>query len=164
MNLFFKKGMLAKREEGETLIRTVWSLYTGLADAPAIKRTNKGKPYFENCNIQFSISHSGDLWVCLVADFNVGVDIQLMKEGPLEAIADRFFSKDEAEAVRSNGKKEFYRIWTAREACGKYAGTGFMLPEKIDPYPVVKEVFISSDYYCMTAALKEETICITEIS
>jgi len=164
MKLFFKKGEHAKGEEGEALIKTVWSLHTGIAEAPAIKRTNKGKPYFENCNIHFSISHSGEMWVCLVADFNVGVDIQLIKEGPLEAIADRFFSKEQAEAVRSKGKKEFYRIWTAREACGKYAGTGFMLPEKIVPYPVIKEVFISSDYYCMAASLKEEPICITEIN
>lgn len=164
MNLYVKKGTSLKGEKGELLVNKAWTLFTGLKEFPGIKRTDKGKPYFENSGIHFSISHSGDIWVCLFANFNIGVDIQIMRDGALEAIADRFFTEEEAETVRNEGKTAFYRIWTTREACGKYAGTGFALPEKIDPYPFFNEVFISSNYLCMTAAAKEENIWIMEIN
>jgi len=164
MVLYIYKGTDLKGTRGEALVKRAWSLYTGKMDSPEIKRTAKGKPYFENSNISFSISHSGELWVCLFAHFNVGVDIQMIKDGHLQEIAARFFTKAEAETVRQEGRKAFYRIWTSREACGKYAGTGFFFQGEPDPYPFLREVFISSDYICTTAALKEEAIWINEIS
>ncbi len=164
MVLYIYRGTDLKGARGEDLVKRAWSRFTDKADFPVINRTAKGKPYFENSNIHFSISHSGELWVCLFAHFNVGVDIQMIKGGRLQEIAERFFTKEEAETVRQEGRDAFYRIWTSREACGKYEGSGFFLQAKPDPYPILREVFISSDYMCTIAALKEETIWINEIS
>lgn len=164
MVLYIYRGTDLKGAKGEALVKRAWSLYTGKTDPPEMNRTAKGKPYFENTDIHFSVSHSGDLWVCLFAHFNVGVDIQMIKDGRLQEIAERFFTKEEAESVRQEGRNAFFRIWTSREACGKYEGSGFFLQGKPDPYPILREVFISSDYICTTAALKEENIWINEIS
>ena len=47
-----------------------------------IERTEKGKPYFKELPLSFSVSHTNNLWVCLISDCAdpVGVDVQKKKE------------------------------------------------------------------------------------
>ncbi len=107
-----------------------------------VLRTAYGKPYFAagketDCGdsetacggfgpegrVFFSVSHSGGYWVCLMADEEVGVDIQEVRTVCALHMAERFFTSAEAETVRAS-EPEFFRIWVRKEAYIKYTGTG----------------------------------------
>lgn len=88
---------------------------------------NLGKPQIVNFPKKFNLSHSGDYVVCGVGDGELGVDIQ--KWVPYkERTAERFFAKEEwkllQEAEEAERTRLFYRLWTRKEAYGKYTGQG----------------------------------------
>ena len=86
-----------------------------------------GKPEIPNFPKHFNLSHSGDYVVCGVSDGDVGVDIQ--KWVPFkERTAERFFAPEEWQLLQETGEAKrtewFYRLWTRKEAYGKYTGQG----------------------------------------
>ena len=86
-----------------------------------------GKPQIVNFPKKFNLSHSGDYVVCGVGDGEVGVDIQ--KWVPYkERTAERFFARKEwkllEELPESQRTELFYRLWSRKEAYGKYTGQG----------------------------------------
>ncbi len=91
-----------------------------------ICRTEKGKPYFKDIPVEFSVSHTDDLWVCLVSDGKdpVGVDIQKVKETSQQRVAERYFTDDEKADLLETGKEGFFKIWVRKEAYAKYTGRG----------------------------------------
>ena len=91
-----------------------------------ICRADKGKPYFKESPVDFSVSHTDDLWVCLMSDRQqpLGVDIQGMKTARQARVAERYFTGDEKEYLRANGPDAFFEIWTRKEAYAKYTGKG----------------------------------------
>lgn len=91
-----------------------------------ICRTEKGKPYFKELPLAFSVSHTDDLWVCLVSDRekSVGVDIQQMRKARFQRIAGIYFTEDEMELMDKDEEKNFFAIWTRKEAYAKYTGEG----------------------------------------
>ena len=91
-----------------------------------ILRAEKGKPYFKELPLQFSVSHTEDLWVCLISDDTdpVGVDIQQIKETRQERVAERYFTNEEKEYLKENCEAAFFEIWTRKEAYAKYKGSG----------------------------------------
>ncbi len=87
----------------------------------------QGKPQIVNFPKKFNLSHSGDYVVCGVSNGEVGVDIQ--KWVPYkERTAERFFAKEEWELQQEKDEPErtelFYRLWSRKEAYGKYTGQG----------------------------------------
>ena len=86
-----------------------------------------GKPQIVNFPKKFNLSHSGDYVICAVGDGEVGADIQ--KWVPYkERTAERFFAKEEWKLLQETEESErtelFYRLWTRKEAYGKYTGQG----------------------------------------
>ena len=97
--------------------------------------TAHGKPFLRDSqhDIQFNLSHSGDLMVVAVCrNWPIGVDIE--KEDrqlhPLE-IAERYFSDRERDEIASadtgNRNGVFFQLWTAKEAILKAASVGLAL-------------------------------------
>lgn len=126
MVLYVHKGKEHKGIAGESLIKKALADYSsGMYDDALIKRGEYGKPYFEQIPVCFSISHSGEIWVCLMADFNVGIDIQRYKQLKYEKVARRFFHKNEVEFIKEQGIDAFFQVWTRKEAFVKYTGKGF---------------------------------------
>ncbi|QHI71238.1 4'-phosphopantetheinyl transferase family protein [Aminipila terrae] len=126
MIVYIYDGKEHKGKAGEELLRKALKDYSGNAyTGIVIKREKYGKPYFENIPVQFSISHSGQIWVCLMADFNVGIDIQFYKNLKYEKIAERFFTENEIEYIHQKGIDGFFQVWTRKEAYVKYTGNGF---------------------------------------
>lgn len=87
-----------------------------------------GKPFAENRNVFFNLSHSRSNVACAVSDEKVGCDIEAVRDidGNL---AKRFFSDDEYKTLLSCRTKEeksdtFFGIWTAKESFLKAVGTG----------------------------------------
>ena len=86
-----------------------------------------GKPQIVNFPKKFNLSHSGDYVICAAGDGEIGADIQ--KWVPYrERTAERFFAKEEWELLQEtdaeNRTELFYRLWTRKEAYGKYTGQG----------------------------------------
>lgn len=86
---------------------------------------DKGKPYLEGYPVHFNVSHSGLLWLCMVGDAPCGIDIQQEKDLSFEKIAARHFNEREQAYIKREGLAGFFRVWTMREAYGKYTGQGF---------------------------------------
>lgn len=115
---------------------------------PEILRTSKGKPYVEThsgfsaeCPLQkgevhFSVSHSGNYFLCVIADKNVGVDIQNRRKANLSKIAERYFTEEEIRLIEDSGDDAFFYIWARKEAYSKYTGKG--LQELIQGTPVLE--------------------------
>ena len=83
--------------------------------------------------LRFSASHTEGLVMCAVAaGRDVGADVErALDRAPLD-IADRFFTSQEAEAIRaSNGAEQtlsFFTHWTLKESYIKARGLGLSLP------------------------------------
>lgn len=119
------------RQRTEALVRRSVELYVreermslGTVSGQ-ILRGKRGKPYFKEVPIEFSVSHTGDLWVCLMDMDPVGVDVQQIRSCKREKIADRYYTQDERDFVRSRGEAGFFQIWARKEAYAKYTGDGF---------------------------------------
>ena len=106
--------------------------------SPILKRTENGRPYFENApNIDFNISHTDKMVVCaLCTDKSaftspqIGIDCEMIyKKEPLP-MAERFFTENELEQIKksTDQKRTFTEIWTKKEAYIKYLGTGLSMP------------------------------------
>lgn len=98
---------------------------------PHTARSKSGKPYLpRHPGWHFNISHSGSWLLFLLSDTGpVGVDLEVPgKPRPLLAIARQYFSARELahlEALEQPRKeREFYRLWTLKEAFFKARGTG----------------------------------------
>ena len=88
-----------------------------------------GKPALASGELEFSVSHSGDLVAIAVAEGRaVGIDVERVRDVEEERVADRLFAPAEAEALRSlpaaERTSEFFRLWTRKEAYVKALGTG----------------------------------------
>ena len=96
----------------------------------SVQKNEFGKPYFENSDIYFNISHSANIAVLTVADTECGVDIENTAK-PHEAmgVANRFFSRNEYAAMMlsANPNEAFCRLWTLRESYVKMRGKGFAI-------------------------------------
>ncbi len=97
--------------------------------AISLKYTNYGKPYFKNREgIIFNISHSDDFVVVVFDTNEIGVDIQCHNIIWLDLINNLFFTENEISYLKSleysKQEKEFYRIWTNKEAYIKAVGLG----------------------------------------
>lgn len=112
------------------LLRTVLAHYTGLhAQALLFARGEHGKPFLQNAEIHFNLSHCNDLAVLAVSTHSeVGVDIESMGERDYLKIAKRYFHPNELHVLQKCELAErellFYKLWTLKEAFFKATGGG----------------------------------------
>lgn len=93
-----------------------------------------GKPYLADYpQIYFSLSHSGNMVACAIADKEIGLDIQKQVQVK-EKLAKRFFTEKEyaflntlKEVDGTIGKAYkdwFFRLWSIKESYIKFTGQG----------------------------------------
>lgn len=90
------------------------------------------KPSFENCDLSFNLSHSGERVMCVMSSLPVGCDVEKISSADIR-IAERFFSEREKAylhtvADENEKKKLFIKIWTLKESFVKCTGKGFSTP------------------------------------
>ncbi len=117
-----------RREEHETAYKMLSYGLKKLYDITEynIEKGEHGKPFIaEYPEIKFNISHCKGLVVCGFSDNDIGVDAELIRDFS-PRVMERIFSAEEKEFVMSSEDKnrDFFRIWTLKEAYGKYLGTG----------------------------------------
>lgn len=89
----------------------------------------KGKPFFKEIPLFFSLSHSGDYVLCAVSRREIGADIQKLQPVDVLKLSRRFYSEPECLALeRCADEKEmqrlFFELWSRKEAWGKLTGKG----------------------------------------
>jgi 4'-phosphopantetheinyl transferase len=96
--------------------------------------TSHGKPFIEQCGIEFNLSHSGD-WVlfAFTRSAEVGVDIEHKRPMPdMRDVAKQNFAAGEFarwEATPEHDRPDaFYRCWTRKESFIKAIGEGLSCP------------------------------------
>ena len=93
----------------------------------SIKTLDGGKPIFEHSPFFFSLSHTSGIACAATCDTPVGVDIEWIDPSrKTDAIARRFFSPDEIEAIGNSSDRAlaFFSLWTKKEAYAKLNGKG----------------------------------------
>ena len=93
--------------------------------------TDKKKPVSKE--VCFNISHSHDVIVMAIADVDIGVDVEKIRE--VDAKLKRYVSNDqEYENIKSD--EDFFKVWTSKESLVKAQGTGIdKRPENIPALP-----------------------------
>lgn len=115
---------------------------------PEIMEGMRGKPEFalpEGCDAEchFNLSHSGNYVICVIADVEVGADVQ-RRTRVRESVLQRFFSEEEKKCVEAGGEDDvlreraFAKVWACKEAATKLTGRGIgqLLGERL---PAEKE-------------------------
>ncbi len=95
------------------------------ADDSEIKYTSNGKPYLENNDIFFSLSHSGEYAACVTAHKPAGIDIQKIVDIKESVIA-RFCTEREQQYLKDSSapKTDVIRLWALKESYLKASGCG----------------------------------------
>ena len=119
-------------------LRRLLAAYTGeSATSLRLTRGAHGKPALHGSPISFSVSHTHDLALYAFArGREVGVDVERLDAGRVSLrVADAFMDAAAAGRLHSaRGElrtREFFRLWTRREAFLKAVGTGL----SVDPAP-----------------------------
>ncbi len=112
---------------GRWLARTVLQPFAAEKTPLQFDLTPAGKPFCDQPGVpSFNLSHANGMVVLALSSVgSVGVDVE-DEHRPLrsvEALACRYFAREEQEMVQSN-RQEFLRIWTRREARVKAEGSG----------------------------------------
>ena len=125
----------ASKEKRHSQIQSALREYTGI-DSAEVLYTSKGKPYIKGVpeDIYTSVTTADEVMVAAFSSRPIGIDGEHMarfENGAMEkrpdyvALADRFFTSDEAEYVRDGADGErFAQIWVRKEAYAKYTGEG----------------------------------------
>lgn len=100
-----------------------------LGRKPQYTIDENGKPTGEET--EFNFSHSGDIAVCAVSDFPVGVDVEKIRDVNMD-IARKKFCPSECEAIFSsaNPTESFFEYWVKKESYVKALGEGLRIPLK----------------------------------
>lgn len=113
------------------LLRNVLAYYTGTAaDKLQFQRSDKGKPYLAQSDIQFSLSHSGHWGVLAVSEGDaVGIDLEaIQSQRNILRIAQHYYHPTELTQLlglqAADQVDYFYRLWTLKEAFFKALGSG----------------------------------------
>lgn len=125
-----------------------------------IRYTEFKKPYFPNESLQFNISHSGNIVVCVIADKEVGIDIEILKEMDIEDFKSQMTAMEWKKILSSADlKSSFFSYWTQKEAVMKAQGMGLFLP--LSSFEITsKATKIGSDFYCLKEiALDKNYMC-----
>lgn len=131
---------------GEMLARMAISEWCGAAEESIIfEIAEHGKPYAKDLHIEFNISHSADMVVCVVDDNSVGVDIEKIRPVDLNT-AKRIFSEEEIQYIfecipdvedyncylNDSVLQRFFELWTKKETYGKLVGKGLFVESNVD--------------------------------
>lgn len=140
------------------ILRRVLSLYTDIpAQEIQFSYGKRGKPFIENHELQFNVTHSDDLAVFAITKENaIGVDIEKVETNFEESVAKRFFSATENEYLQRLPDAEkiiaFYQIWAKKEALIKALGEGLYAP--LDTF----SVSVNNDIETVSVRQNEELV------
>ena len=142
-------------EAGRQLLRQLYREKTG-KECPEILTAPRGKPYFENSPLHFSISHTKNHAFCALSDSPVGCDAEEKDRDINLRLAEKILSDSErARFEKVEDKRDaLLRLWVLKEAAAKLTGEGLNgYPNRTDFSP--DDQRIQEIDGCYVAVLKE---------
>ena len=142
-------------DAGRALLARLYREETGEA-LPEILVTDRGKPYFADRKLHFSISHTPHYAFCVLSEHNVAVDAEEVDRNINLKLADKVLSPGEKEQFDTAPDKHraLLTSWVLKEASVKLTGEGLRgYPNHTDfslADPRVQEIDS-----CLVAVLKE---------
>jgi 4'-phosphopantetheinyl transferase len=102
--------------------------------------SDKGRPYIEGMDVDFNISHSGDLVTCAFStSAKVGIDLQ-KKMALTQTQANLYFKLIEGTNCPEDMRADYViEVWTRKEAVSKLVGDGLSI--------AFKQVLVHEDIY-----------------
>ena len=87
-----------------------------------ILKSKNGKPYLENSNIFYNISHKNKMVGLIISNSEVGLDIEYIDTENIkrESTLKYFFTEKERESITNN--EELLTLWTKKESYIKLNG------------------------------------------
>ena len=174
-------------EESKNYLYKLRAMYAGLllrhalrcegAELPAVldvKYTEYGKPYVEGGK-HFSITHSGNLVMVAVADFEIGLDAEIKQNKVYTHIADRILSEreySEYSAVVGAAKSEYFLSkWVVKESYLKCLGTGIrkypadveVYEDNVNGYPYVSDFLNYRNYSYYVALTAKQAVSVEPV-
>ncbi len=90
---------------------------------------DRGKPFFKNGSVYFSVSHSCGLCAIAVSDQPIGVDVEIVKNHYNPRLIEHSLCMKE----KNSFDGDFTRLWCRKEAVAKMTGKGIVgYPADID--------------------------------
>ena len=130
-------GQRTGHEAGLCLLKRMYEEKTGCA-MPEICRTDRGKPYFLDSSVHFSISHTPKRVFCVLSDRPVGIDAEETDRKVNLALAEKILSPREKECfLKAEDKRTtLLKLWVLKEAKAKCSGEGLRgFPNQTDFSP-----------------------------
>lgn len=119
---------LDSRVAGKLLLAQMYEELTGEAELPEIAKMPRGKPYFVDSDLHFSITHTKSRVFCALSDVPVGLDAEEVTRKVSPALAEKILSPGEYaqyEALSDEEKNDaLLRFWVLKEAEVKCSGLG----------------------------------------
>ena len=125
-------------------------------DCPPILIAPRGKPYFEDSTLHFSISHTKNHAFCVLSSHPVGIDAEERDRRVNLRLADKILSPSERERFEAaeDQAAALLRLWVLKEAAAKCSGEGLNgYPNHTDFSP--EDHRITEIDGCYVAVLKE---------
>lgn len=110
---------------GRALLAEMYRRRTG-GNMPEIAVTERGKPYFADSPLHFSISHTKHRVFCALADVPVGLDAEETDRAVSPLLAKKVLSPGEYAqyAAAADKPQALLRFWVLKEALVKATGEG----------------------------------------
>ena len=112
-------------EAGRALLEQLYREHTG-NPLPDILVTDRGKPYFADKSLHFSISHTKKHAFCVLSEYNVGLDAEELDRKVNLKLVEKILSPEEK--IRFDGaadkQKALLTFWVLKEAAAKLSGEG----------------------------------------
>ena len=142
-------------EAGRQLLSELYRQETGV-DCPPVLVSPRGKPFFEDSALHFSISHTKKHAFCVLSPVPVGIDGEEMDRKVNLRLADKILSPQEHcryEAAKDK-RRALLRLWVLKEAAAKLSGEGLQgYPDHTDFDPEDDRIFEIDG--CYVAVLEE---------
>ena len=111
--------------DGHTVGRELLRELVG--ELPGIAVTDRGKPYFVDFPLHFSISHSKNHAFCAVSKKNIGIDAEETNRQINPRLEQRYLSGTEKVRLQNaaDPRTALLRLWVLKESYAKLTGRGW---------------------------------------
>ena len=131
---------LRQQETGAELL-LIQAVRDLIPEAPLplrIGTERNGKPFLQDLPYFFSLSHSGTLAACSIADRAIGLDVQIRRQVTPAFIKRCFTEEEQLYLERSDSPVEaFTMLWTRKESLLKMTGEG--LARSLNSFSVLED-------------------------
>lgn len=148
------------RVAGRRLLAKMYKDHTG-QDLPPILTTDRGKPYFADSPLHFSISHTKKRVFCALSEDPVGIDAEALDRNIRPELADKILSPEERRQydAAQDRRLALLTFWVLKEARAKFTGQGLQgYPNHTDFR--LNDPRVTTREGCLVAVIQEDAYVI----